>query len=153
MDGSHASHRLRNGRVSEPGRIYHVRFSIRLGSPSLSELSAARCVIKGLIETAPQAETICFVVMPDHVHWLLRLKDGGDLSGVVRKAKSLASQGIRPVAGQEAFGWQSGFFDRALRRDEDLTAVARYIVANPVRAGLVKSVSAYPHWDAVWLED
>ncbi|MFV3290267.1 transposase, partial [Pseudomonas sp. NY11955] len=29
--------------------------------------------------------------------------------------------------------------------------VARYIVANPIRAGLVSRVGDYPHWDAVWL--
>ncbi len=27
---------------------------------------------------------------------------------------------------------------------------ARYIIANPVRAGLVYSVRDYPYWDAVW---
>jgi len=31
-------------------------------------------------------------------------------------------------------------------------AVARYVVANPVRAGLADSVLAYPYWNAVWLD-
>ncbi|MNN75503.1 hypothetical protein D3C81_1918110 [compost metagenome] len=47
--------------------------------------------------------------------------------------------------------WQSGYHDHALRRDEDLKAAARYLVANPLRAGLVKSVRDYPFWNAVWL--
>jgi putative transposase len=47
--------------------------------------------------------------------------------------------------------WQKGYHDRAIRREEDLLAVARYIVANPLRAGLVKRVGDYPLWDAVWL--
>ncbi|MGH8412134.1 MAG: REP-associated tyrosine transposase, partial [Pseudomonas sp.] len=38
-----------------------------------------------------------------------------------------------------------------IRRDEDLPAVARYIVANPLRAGLVEKIGDYPLWDAVWL--
>ncbi|MFV3292807.1 transposase, partial [Pseudomonas sp. NY11955] len=29
--------------------------------------------------------------------------------------------------------------------------VARYIIANPIRAGLVSRVGDYSHWDAVWL--
>jgi hypothetical protein len=37
-----------------------------------------------------------------------------------------------------------------IRREEDLVSIARYIVANPLRAGIVKSVREYPHWDAVW---
>jgi hypothetical protein len=47
--------------------------------------------------------------------------------------------------------WQKGYHDRALRRDEDLQQAARYIVANPLRAGLVKRLGDYPLWDAVWL--
>ncbi len=152
MDGTYASHRLRHGRISEPGRVYHVRFSTRRDSRALSELATARHVIHGLMAAAPQAETLCFVVMPDHVHWLLRLKEGGDWSNVLQQAKSLVSRSIRCKAGGAGFAWQSGFFDRALRRDEDLAAVARYIVANPVRAGLVTSVGDSSHWDAVWLD-
>jgi len=38
-----------------------------------------------------------------------------------------------------------------MRKEEDLQALARYIVANPLRAGLVKRVGDYPHWDAMWL--
>ena len=102
--------------------------------------------------TESQVETLCFVVMPDHVHWLLRPNEGQGLSAAVQKARSLASRMIRQAAGHESFAWQPGYFDRALRRDEDLVAVVRYIVANPVRAGLVTSVRDYPHWDAVWLD-
>jgi len=29
--------------------------------------------------------------------------------------------------------------------------MARYIVMNPKRAGLVERVGDYPHWDAIWL--
>jgi putative transposase len=47
--------------------------------------------------------------------------------------------------------WQRGFHDHALRKEEDIVSVARYIVANPVRDGLVRRIGDYPHWDAVWL--
>jgi REP element-mobilizing transposase RayT len=89
--------------------------------------------------------------MPDHVHWLLELRNG-DLSSVVQKAKSRASRAIRAELGVDSFAWRSGFFDRALRCQTELLPTARYIVANPLRAGLVNSLRDYPHWDAVWLE-
>jgi hypothetical protein len=38
-----------------------------------------------------------------------------------------------------------------LRSDEDVIATARYIIANPIRAGIVEKVGAYPLWDAVWI--
>ena len=47
--------------------------------------------------------------------------------------------------------WQKGFHDHAIRRDEDIKAVARYIIANPLRAGMVDRIGDYPFWDAVWL--
>ena len=47
--------------------------------------------------------------------------------------------------------WQRGYYDRAIRSDEDLPSIARYIVGNPIRAGLVTSVGQYPHWDASWI--
>jgi len=47
--------------------------------------------------------------------------------------------------------WMSGFHEQALRKEEDLAAVARYVVANPLRAGLVDKLANYPLWDAVWL--
>ncbi|MES9878966.1 MAG: transposase, partial [Candidatus Sedimenticola sp. 1PA] len=33
----------------------------------------------------------------------------------------------------------------------DIKELARYIVANPLRGGLVESIGDYPHWDAMWL--
>jgi hypothetical protein len=47
--------------------------------------------------------------------------------------------------------WQPGYFDRALRAEEDVREVARYIVANPLRAGLCRQIGDYPLWDALWL--
>jgi len=83
--------------------------------------------------------------MPDHFHWLLTLGENHSLSQAVRMLKN---QSARKLGGSV---WQKGFHDRAIRRSEDILSVARYVVANPVRAGLVRSVRQYPYWDAVWL--
>ncbi len=40
--------------------------------------------------------------------------------------------------------WQRSFYDHALRTDEDLVHTARYVLANPVRAGLVHDFRDYP---------
>lgn len=47
--------------------------------------------------------------------------------------------------------WQNGFHDRAIRNESDLLPAARYVIANPIRAGLVSSVCDYPYWNAKWL--
>jgi REP element-mobilizing transposase RayT len=89
--------------------------------------------------------------MPDHVHWLLKLQ-----SSNVSLSKTLSYVKTRSAGfAFKKFGikglWQKGFHDHAVRKEEDLIKIARYIVANPVRAGLVKSVRDYSHWDVVWI--
>jgi REP element-mobilizing transposase RayT len=94
--------------------------------------------------------TWAFVVMPDHLHWLVALKET-DLARLVLRVKSRSTIEINRFLGRSVRMWQKGFHDHAIREEEDLRAVARYVVANPVRAGLVQSVRNYSHWDARWL--
>ena len=137
---------LRKGRFSQTGQIYLITTATLQRRKVFADFDAARLLINILrIESASgSCKTLAFVVMPDHLHWLLQL-ERGSLSAVIGRVKSISAKRLgRPV-------WQDGFHDRALRCDDDLQAVARYVVANPVRAGLVKQVGQYPHWDAVWL--
>jgi REP element-mobilizing transposase RayT len=96
------------------------------------------------------AESMAWVVMPDHFHWLLELQQGS-LAALVKQVKASSSVAINRALHQSGRLWQPGFHDVAVRRDEDLQHLARYIVANPLRAGLVKRLGNYPLWDAVWV--
>jgi REP element-mobilizing transposase RayT len=138
---------LRLGRVSETSRIYLITTVTRDRTPVFQDLYAARALVRTLMETQhrKQADTLAYVVMPDHLHWLMQLCESDPLQRVVGRVKSLSAHALGgPV-------WQRGFHDRGIRAEEDLPAVARYVVANPLRGGLVKSIRAYPHWDAIWL--
>jgi putative transposase len=95
-------------------------------------------------------ETLAWVLMPDHLHWLLVL-GAADLGAVVRTLKSRSAIAVNRALGRDGPVWQKGYHDHAVRGEEDLRAVARYVVANPVRARLVERVGDYPLWDAVWL--
>ncbi|MEJ1354462.1 MAG: transposase [Candidatus Sedimenticola sp. (ex Thyasira tokunagai)] len=138
---------LRNGRASEPGRIYLITTVTHGRAPIFKAFSAARSLILVLreAERRSHAKTLAFVVMPDHLHWLMELGDQQELSRVVAAVKSVSA---RHLGGGV---WQAGFHDHALRREEDIIGVARYVVANPMRAGLADRVGDYPHWDAAWL--
>ncbi len=146
--------RLRHGRVSEPGRVYLVTTVTRRRRPVFADLTLARLAIGELraCDAAGKCETLAFVLMPDHLHWLLALC-GADLSALVRRFKSNSARRINATGvPRDCALWQPGFHDHALRREEDMAQIARYIVANPLRAGLARSVRDYPHWDAVWLQ-
>lgn len=96
------------------------------------------------------ADSLAWVIMPDPIHWLLQL-NGQSLSRVVQRVKSKSAIAINRAKCCSGPFWQSGFHDINVRTEDSLVGFARYIVANPVRAGLVKSVRDYPLWDAVWL--
>ncbi len=97
------------------------------------------------IEEEKWASTLCFVVMPDHFHWLMQLGEPKELSSLVQQVKSWSSKAIGKSI------WQKGFYDHALRKDENVKEIARYIVTNPLRANIVTNINDYPHWDATWL--
>ena len=94
---------------------------------------------------------LAWVLMPDHAHWLLQLGESADLAAAVNRLKSGSTRAANRTLGRNGPLWAHAFHDRALRRDEDVMAVARYIIANPLRAGLVTRVGEYPFWNAVWL--
>ena len=44
----------------------------------------------------------------------------------------------------ETLTWQPNFYEHVLRREEDVSVTARYIIDNPVRKGLVSTWREYP---------
>jgi REP element-mobilizing transposase RayT len=101
--------------------------------------------------TWPDAKLLAWVLMPDHLHMLVELGPKESLSLVVRRVKSLTSAAVRQIPDAPSRVWQPGFHDHAMRKSEDVKIAARYLVANPLRAGLATDIGAYPFWDAVWL--
>ncbi|WP_275100531.1 REP-associated tyrosine transposase [Sedimenticola hydrogenitrophicus] len=144
---------LRRGRRSERGRAYLITTVTRDRAPRFMSMGHARAVVMAMrqAEAEGMCETLAWVLMPDHLHWLFVLRDG-DLSVVVAKVKQVSAREINSLERRRgASVWQRGFYDRAVRREEDIAAMARYMVANPLRAGLVQRVGDYPYWDAAWL--
>ena len=145
---------LRKGRVSIEHQVYLVTSVTCNRQQLFQDFSAGRKVVQALryASDTGKAETLAYVVMPDHIHWLLSLGDNVALSrpvGAMKRHSALRINELNSLAGRCV--WQQGFHDHALRSDESLPAVARYIIANPLRANLVDRIGDYPLWDAVWL--
>jgi putative transposase len=86
---------------------------------------------------------LAYCVMPDHVHLLVQGTAGdSDLRSFVKRTKQSSGQVYAGM--NDSRLWDEGFHDRLLRKDTDLREVARYIVWNPVRAGLAASPGEYP---------
>ena len=147
------THATRRGRVSLSGQIYHVVVTTADRQRHFVNFETACLCAKTFQESASaeSAQLLAWVLMPDHAHWLIRLGGAGDLPACVNRFKGRARRSMRTILSGETTVWQRGYYDHALRSDESVEAVARYIVANPIRAGLVTSVRDYSFWDAVWL--
>ena len=94
---------------------------------------------------------MAWVLMPDHWHGLIELGEGESLPDLLRMFKANVSRRIRVRWPEVGPVWEKSFHDRALRQEEEVIAVARYLVLNPVRAGLVRRVGDYPFWNAAWV--
>jgi REP element-mobilizing transposase RayT len=85
-----------------------------------------------------------FLLMPDHVHALLSFPPNRrSIEGVVLDWK-------RRVARETGVVWQRDFFEHRLRSFESWREKADYILANPVRAGLVTRTEDWPY---VWFPE
>ncbi|AZD11137.1 Transposase [Pseudomonas chlororaphis] len=146
------AHRLRFGRHSESGRIYLLTAVTRNREPIFHDWRIGRLLVKEFrrAQQSGTATSLAWVVMQDHFHWLIELRSG-DLPKLMQSTKSRSARAINRTRESSAPVWQKGYFDRALRREEDLKTTARYIIAKPLRAGLVQRIGDYPLWDAVWL--
>jgi REP element-mobilizing transposase RayT len=94
------------------------------------------------------------VVMPDHVHLIFTpLVDDArsevvSLARITQSIKSSSSHLINRERGWSARIWQTESFDRVLRSSESLHEKIAYIIANPVRRGLV---SRPKDWPWLWI--
>jgi len=144
---------LRKGRYSESGREYLVTVVTEGRRPAFGDFYASRLLIREMRCLDMEGALIwqAWVIMPDHMHGLISLPGKQSLSEAVNLLKGRSARAINELLGCKGAFWQAGFHDHALRREEDRLAIARYIVANPLRAGLAAKLGDYPHWDSIWL--
>jgi putative transposase len=88
--------------------------------------------------------------MPDHAHFLVEgTSDQSNLRRFIKMAKQHSGAAYALQHGSPL--WQEGYYERVVRRDEDVREIARYILWNPVRARLVQTPAEYPYLGSdVW---
>ncbi|HET7358607.1 MAG TPA: transposase [Rhodanobacteraceae bacterium] len=133
---------------SVAGRAYRVTLVTQTRQPWLCYWPVAKAVTREL-DDAPlwRGSTLhTWVLMPDHLHLLLTLGDRETLTQLIARVKAAcAAAGCHALQSHESF-WAPAFNDRALRDGEDLCAISRHLIANPIRAGLADDIWAWPFW-------
>ncbi len=106
-----------------------------------------------------------YVIMPDHIHLLIQPFGSYTISDIMRDYKTFtAKRIIRQAevenrqdlliaftqAGQETGRsenkvWQDSFWDKIIYTEKFLRQKLNYIHRNPIRAGIVDELDAYPY--------
>jgi putative transposase len=112
----------------------HVFTSHDVVSPVLSHFLRAA--------DATDVAVIAYCFMPDHLHLLLEGKsENAVIDQCVIRGKQYSGFWFAKKFGSRL--WQKSSWDRALRAEDDRNEVIRYILANPVRAGIVDTPLEY----------
>jgi REP element-mobilizing transposase RayT len=98
-------------------------------------------------------DLIAWVVMPNHVHVLIRTYKGVALGRIVQSWKSYTGRRIRRMMEEGEIGarrfegkgvWMREYWDRYIRNERHFEAAVRYIHDNPVKAGLAELAEDWP---------
>jgi len=96
------------------------------------------CVTEGF-------EIPAYCYMPDHAHFVMEAqRPDANLKRFVTRAKQYA--GFYFKRATERPLWQRYGYERVLRNEDETVLFIRYVIENPVRAGLVNSPLDYPYW-------
>ena len=145
---------LRKGRLSIPGQAYFLTTTTLFRRPIFNDFDAARAAasVHNLKWVWRDSRVLAWVLMPDHWHGLIVLGQNDELHKLMGRFKNASAKLLDDRHKTNGHVWARGYHDHALRTDEDLRDTGRYIVANPLRAGMVKDIGMYPYWNAVWLD-
>lgn len=148
------SHALRTGRRSQAGQRYLITTVCRDRERRFAEWECASR-ISSTIDDARlwrDSHPLCWTLMPDHLHVMVELGHTESLASLIRRVKCVTAGVANAIARRHGPVWMPGYHDHALRCDESAIAASRYLVLDPVRAGIVARVGDYPYWNCAWLE-
>lgn len=143
--------RLLAGRHSSIGLSYILTTVVDGRAPLFSNDAAAALAIREFqrLDQEGFTRSVAYVVMPDHIHWLVELR-AGTLENVMKRFKSRTAQQVNRLRGRIGRFWQACYHDHAIRSDESLYRHAMYLMNNPIRAGLTTQLGQYPHAWRMW---
>ena len=102
-------------------------------------------VVQQLLRAANEQRfsVIAYCFMPDHLHLLIEgTSEDSDGKRFIKGFKQYS--GYYYTQKQHDTLWQRYGFEHVLRDDEGTVEVVKYILGNPIRAGLAATIEEYP---------
>ena len=125
-----------------PGAVYHVTARGIRGSPIFTSASERRRFLTLLQDTSAKLIWECFAycLMTNHYHLVVATPDPNISIGMHRLNGAYA-RWFNRSHGHQGHLFQARFHSALVERDSHLLEACRYVVLNPVRAGLVQEAS------------
>ena len=115
------------------GAVYFVSWHLHRGVADL-EPAEREVILRALVFYNDLHYTLFgAVVMNDHAHMLLQPHAGYPLEKIMHSRKGSTARRLVRVYGRTAPVWQSEYYDRIVRNEQEFLGKLRYIVENPVR--------------------
>ncbi len=140
----------------QEGYSHYITFSCCKRRRLLDDEMAMRIVIGILGSQLAKKNGKCagFVIMPDHVHSIVRFRQQNQLSNFIQQWKRLSSFKLRRkmknyqlpyvrYLGKSDPIWQPKYYSLNIHSPEKLKEKLEYMHANPVRAGLADTPEAW----------
>jgi putative transposase len=124
---------------------YLLTFSTFERQPRFTSRQIVDLVLPQVLRAAKEKgfEVFAYCFMPDHVHLVVRgVTAMSDFKAFVRAAKQYSGYYFAREIRMQL--WQRYCHERIVRHDLDFVRVVRYVVENPVRAGLAQKPEDYP---------
>jgi putative transposase len=124
---------------------YSLMFCTDARRRVLTDAAVVELIVQQLSRAASEQKfsVIAYCFMPDHLHLLVEgMCDNSDGRRFIKTFKQYS--GYHYSQKRHETLWQRPGFEHVLRDDETTVEVVKYILANPVRAGLAATVQEYP---------
>lgn len=122
------------------GLCFFVTATLDPRMPLFAVAANAQVIVDSLdfFRHRQEIELYGFVVMPDHVHFVLKVCGPAQLPDLMRRLKSFVAKSLNrgPI-------WLKGYWSEVIADDHHLQQKLRYLHENPVRAGLVKEATEF----------
>jgi len=107
-----------------------------LASPKIAEI----CKYTLHYPDGKDYKLICYCIMPNHIHLVILLLSGNKgISKIMQSIKRISARKSNLVLNRTGKFWQDESYDRLVRDDKELYFIIKYVLLNPVNAGLVQN--------------
>lgn len=107
------------------------------GSSVLKNKKIASIVQETLLKfDGEKYKLIAWVIMPNHVHLLIKVLGENSLSVIMHSIKSFTAHEANKILNKKGRFWSKEYFDRFIRDEKHFIQTVRYIEMNPVKAKL-----------------